>query len=702
MKNLVYLISALVLIYSCSPTKTTEMNNNPFFSDYGTPYEVPAFDKITSAHYLPAFKEGIKMHDVEISAIIANSENPTFQNTIEALDRSGSLLTKVSNVFFNLTSSLTNDTLQKIAKEVAPLLSQHRDNISLNIDLFIRVKSVYDNQSEFELNIEQQGLLTKIYKDFIRGGANLGEEQKEEFREINKELSVLTLKFGDNVLAETNNFKMVLDNKEDLAGLPQFVIDAAAEEAKGRDMEGKWLFTIQKPSLIPFLQYSEIREYREKMFKAYTNQGNHDDELDNKEAAKKIAGLRLRKANLLGFISHADFILDINMAKTPQNVYDRLDEVWEAALPKAKEEAIALQTMIDAEGGNFKLEAWDWWYYTEKLRKQKYALDDEILKPYFQLENVRQGMFDVVTKLYGIQFIERHDIPKYHPDVKTIEVQEADGSHIGILLQDFHPRASKRGGAWMSSYRKGYTNEEGWVTPIITMVMNFSKPTGDKPSLLTFEEVSTMFHEFGHVLHGMLTKCNYQKISGTSVARDFVELPSQIMENWAANPVVMKMYAKHYKTGEPIPDELITKIEESSYFNQGFVTVEYTAAAYLDMDWHTINEMVSGEAMDFENESMDRIGLIPEIVVRYRTPYFRHIFAGGYSSGYYGYLWAEVLDADAFEAFKETGIFNQETAARFREFILEKGGTEDPMKLYVKFRGQEPDIKPMLRRKGLL
>jgi peptidyl-dipeptidase Dcp len=678
------------------------MNNNPFYSDYGTPYEIPAFDKIQSAHYLPAFKEGIKQQEEEINAIVSDTVAPNFKNTIEALDLSGSLLTRVSNVFYNLTGSLTNDTLQEIAKEVAPILSQHRDNISLNQDLFKKVKTVYDQKENLNLTIEQNALLTKVYKDFVRGGANVTEENKEEFRAINKELSVLTLKFGDNVLAETNAFQLVIDKKEELAGLPQFVVDAASEEAKANELEGKWLFTIQKSSLIPFLQYAENRDYRKKMFKAYVNQGNNGNEYDNNEAAKKIAELRLRKANLMGFKTHADYVLDINMAKTPENVYARLDQVWEAALPKAKEEALELQKMINVEGGGFELEAWDWWYYSEKLRKQKYALDDEILKPYFQLENVRQGMFEVATKLWGLQFVEHNDFPKYHPDVKTIEVLEADGTHIGVLLQDFHPRASKRGGAWMSSYRKGYSNEDGWQTPIIVMVMNFSKPTADKPSLLTFEEVSTMFHEFGHVLHGILTKCNYQKISGTSVARDFVELPSQIMENWAGDPQVMKMYARHYETGEVIPDELIEKLKASSHFNQGFATVEYTSAAFLDMDWHTIYENTTLNAEEFETASMNRINMLPEIVVRYRTTYFRHIFAGGYSAGYYGYLWAEVLDADAFEAFKETDIFDKETARKFREFILEKGGTEDPMKLYVKFRGQEPSINPMLKRKGLL
>jgi len=545
-------------------------------------------------------------------------------------------------------------------------------------------------------------LLEKTYKEFVRGGANLNESDQEILRGINKELSVLTLKFGDNQLAETNDFKLVIEKEEDLAGLPQFVRDMGKEDAKAAGMEGKWVYKLNKPSLIPFLQYSEKRDFREKIFKAYTNLGNNNNDHDNKAIASRIAALRVRRAQLLGYKTHADFVLENNMAKTPEKVYELMDKIWNAALPNAKMEKEELQKMMAAEGYKEKLEAWDWWYYSEKLRKEKYDLDDELLKPYFELFSVRQGMFDVAFKLFGLTFKERFDIPKPHEDASTFEVFDEDGTHQAVLIMDFFPRASKESGAWMSSYREQSKIDGKNISPIITMVMNFSKPFGDTPSLLTFEEVSTMFHEFGHALHGMLTDCTYEMLSGTSVSRDFVELPSQVMENWAGEPEVLQSFAKHYKTGEPIPVELIDKMKASQYFNQGFSTVEFTAAAYLDMNWHTLTDTVQREAISFETEAMNKIGLIPEIVVRYRTPYFSHIFAGGYSAGYYSYQWAEVLDADAFEAFKEKGLFDKATATAFRKNILEKGGTEDPMKLYIQFRGAEPKIEPMLKRKGLI
>ncbi len=703
MKKLSLLLNLTgILLISCtSNMNKMKSEENPFFSAYETPYETPNFIEINTEDYLPAFKEGIRQHQEEIDTIVQDPETPDFDNTLAAMDISGLLLIKVSNVFYNLTSANTSEELQQIAKEVAPLISQHRDDIRLNAHLFKRVKAVYDQKDELNLTTEQEYLLDKIYKDFVRGGANLSKADQDKLRSINKELSLLSLQFDDNILAENNAFSMVLDNKEDLAGLPQFVRDAGAMTAIEAGQKGKWVFTIHKPSLIPFLQYSDRRDLREKMFLAYINRGNHNNEYDNKEIAAKMASLRVKKANLLGYETHAAYILEENMAKTPDKVYELLDNIWEAALPMSKKEVIELQAMIDSEGKKFTLQPWDWWYYAEKLRKAKYDLSDEMLKPYFELENVRKGMFDVAFKLYGLQFTERKDIPKYHEDVIVFEVKEADGSHIGILYQDFFPRASKSGGAWMNSYRKQYKIDGENVSPIITMVMNFTKPTAEQPSLLTFEEVSTMFHEFGHALHGLLSDCNYRTLSGTSVPRDFVELPSQIMENWAADPNVLRSFAKHYETGETIPDELLGKLENSRYFNQGFVTVEYTAAAYLDMDWHTITSSEEQNTMLFEDEAMKEIGLIPEIVVRYRSPYFAHIFAGGYSSGYYSYIWAEVLDADAFEAFKETSLFDQKTAKAFRENILERGGTDDPMTLYKNFRGTEPSIKPMLKRKGL-
>jgi peptidyl-dipeptidase Dcp len=704
MKNLLIIFAAGLLLYSCTSNQPKEMtsNENPFFAEYGTPFEVPVFDQINPEHYMPAFKEAMKEQLTEIDAIVNNTQEPTFENTIVAKNNSGELLTNVSSVFSNTSSAVTNDEIQKISKEIAPLLSAHRDNIALNEKLFEKVKTVYDQKDELNLNIEQQMLLDKIYKNFVRGGANLTGVEKDKFREINKELSILTVQFGENLLAESNDFQLIIENNEDLAGLPQYVVAMGADDAKAAGLEGKWLFTLNKPSLIPFIQYADKRELREKIFNGYINRANNDNDKDNKAIAAKIASLRVERANLLGYETHAHYVLDNNMAKTPENVYELIDKVWEAALPMAKQETIELQKMINAEGGGFQLEAWDWWYYTEKLRKQKYDLDDEQLKPYFELGNVQQGMFTVANNLWGLTFKVRDDLPKPHPDAIAYEVFDTDGTHQAILYMDFHPRASKRAGAWMSSYRKQYTKDGEFVTPVITMVMNFSKPTGDTPSLLTFEEVTTMFHEFGHALHGMLSDCTYETLSGTSVSRDFVELPSQIMENWAGEPEVLKLYAKHYKTGEIIPDELIAKMEASSKFNQGFITVEFTAAAYLDMNWHTLTEPVEKNTLAFEKESMDKIGLIPEIVVRYRSPYFSHIFAGGYSSGYYGYQWAAVLDADAFQAFKETSLFDQATAKAFRENILEMGGTDDPMKLYKQFRGAEPSTEPMLKRKGLI
>jgi peptidyl-dipeptidase Dcp len=678
--------------------------DNPFFKPFGTPFETADFSKIKNEDFKPAFTRGMELHNQEIDAIVNNTAAPDFENTIVALDRSGDLLTLVSGVFFNLTSCNTNEELQNIAKDISPLLTSHGDNILLNAKLFQRIKAVYDQKDKLNLTTEQATLLDKTYKQFARGGANLLEDKQAKLREINKEIALLTLQFGDNQLAETNAFKLVLDKQEDLAGLPQFVIDAAADAAKADSLSGKWLITLDYPSRLPFLQYSSRRDLREKVFKAYIQRGDNNNAHDNKKIAAQIASLRLKRANLLGYATHADYVLEENMAKNPANVYKFMDEVWTAALPVAKKEATELQAMIDKEGGNFKLEPWDWWYYAEKLRKQKYDLDEESLKPYFSLENVRTAMFEVATKLYGITFKERNDIPKYQQDVRTFEVLDTDGSHLGILYMDFFPRPSKEGGAWMNNYRDQYVVGDSSVTPIVTTVFNFTKPTGDTPSLLTFEEVSTMFHEFGHSLHGLLSKCTYRKLSGSSTPRDFVELPSQVMENWAAEPEVMKMYARHYKTGEAIPQAMIDKLEASKYFNQGFATVEYMAAAYLDMDVHTITDTTLIDAISFENKSMARIGMIPQIVVRYRIPYFSHIFSEsmGYSAGYYSYLWAEVLDADAFEAFKETSLFDQATAKAFRNNVLSRGGTDDPMNLYVKFRGKEPDVKPMLRRKGLI
>jgi peptidyl-dipeptidase Dcp len=702
-KTVFFLIVIGLLFLSCTKQEEQEtMEVNPLLSEFDTPFGVPPFDTIKEEHYLPAFKEAMGQQQEEIGEIVANPDVPTFENTIEALERSGELLRKVESIFDVLNGSMTNDKMQAVAKEAAPLRSKHLDDIRLNEKLFQRIKVVFEKKDELDLPEEQNMLLEKYYKDFIRGGADLDEEEKARLREINKELSVLSLKFGENILKEDNRFELVIENEDDLAGLPQQVITAAAEAAKERGHEGKWVFTLHKPSMIPFLQYSQRRNLREKIFKAYINRGNNDDDLDNKAILSRIADLRVERAHLLGYKTHADYVLEMNMAKKPENVYQFLDKIWKPALAVAKEEAKELQEMIEKEGGSFKLQPWDWWYYAEKVKKAKYALDEEMLRPYFKLENVREGAFYVASKLYGIQFVARDDIPKYHEDASVFEVKDADGSHIGILYTDYFPRASKRGGAWMNSIRKQYRLEGKNIHPIITNNGNFARPTGGKPALISSEDVLTLFHEFGHALHGLLSDCTYYRLSGTSVPRDFVELPSQIMENWAFEPEVMRVYAKHYETGEVIPQELVDKMKKAALFNQGFAAVEYLAASYLDMDWHTLTEPREPDVQEFETESLNRIGLIPEIVVRYRSPYFRHIFSGGYSAGYYSYIWAEVLDADAFEAFKETSLFDQETALSFRKNILEKGGTEDPMKLYIRFRGAEPKVEPLLKRRGLI
>ena len=706
MRNLLLILMATSLIIGLSfcsreAQPPQKAGANPLLEAFNTPYGVPPFDKIKEEHYLPAFEEAIKQHKKEIEKIVNNPDEPTFENTIEALDRSGELLRRVSAIFFNLLAANTNDKMQEIAKKVSPMLSAHEDEIYMNPKLFQRIKSVYEKREKLDLNTEQKTVLEKYYQDFVRGGANLDDQKKEELKKINQRLAVLTLKFGENVLKDKNSFVLVIDKKEDLAGLPENVIAAAAELAKKKGYDGKWVFTVDKPSMIPFLTYANNRVLREKIFKAYTHLGNNNNEFDTKAIIKEIVNLRIKKAHIMGYKTYADFALVRNMAKTPENVYKLMDEIWKPALKKAKEERDELQKLIYEEGENFKLQPWDWWYYAEKLRKKKYALDEEMLRPYFKLDNVRKGAFYVANKLYGITFVERDDLPKYHPDVKAFEVKDANGNTIGIYYADYFPRPGKRSGAWMDAFRKEAKINGKRIIPVVYNVTNFSKPVGDKPALLSLEEVLTLFHEFGHALHELLSQCTYYRVSGTNVPIDFVELPSQFMENWAVEPAVMKVYAKHYLTGEPIPDELIEKIHNARHFNQGFATTEYLAAAYLDMDWHTLPEPADWDVNKFEQESMKKIGLIPEIVVRYRSTYFQHIFAGGYAAGYYSYIWAEVLDADAFHAFKEHGLFDRETAEKFRKFIIEKGGSDDPMKLYVSFRGKKPSIEPLLERRGL-
>jgi len=691
-----------VVMFSCQNQKKEADTNmeNPFFKVWTTPYEVPPFGEIKVEHFLPAIKEGIAQREAEVDAIVANTAEPTFENTMLALDKSGELLSKVTGTFYPLNSANTNDEMQALAREISPLMTQHRDNISLNAELFKKIKSIYERRHELGLDKEQMRATEKYYEDFVRNGANLSAEDQKKLRTLNEELSKLSLQFGENLLAETNrNFKLVIDNEADLAGLPDDVIARAAEDAKAAGEEGKWVFTLAKPSMIPFLQYVENRDLREKLYRGYFMRGDNDNEHDNKKIIKNIVKLRDERAELLGFNNHAEYVIDVNMAKTPEAVYEFLMQLWNPAMEMAKKDRDEMQAIINREGGNFKLASWDWWYYAEKLRKQKFDLDEAALKPYFSLDNAKKGLFYVVERLYGLK-LEPRDWPTYHEEAEVYEVLEADGSKLGVMYMDFHPRDGKRVGAWSTAFRSAtYRNGER-IPRIGSIVMNFTRPSGDTPALLSFEEVSTFFHEFGHALHGLFADGPYDRTAG-NVPRDFVELPSQVMEHWAAEPEVLKVYARHYQTGEPIPDELIEKLEMSGTFNQGFETGEFVAAALLDMDYHTTENTDIEDVRAFEKASMDGIGLIDEILPRYRSTYFSHIFSGGYSAGYYVYYWAGVLDTDAFYAFKETGdIFDPEVAARFRT-LLEKCGADDGMTVYKNFRGKEPSIEPYLESKGL-
>jgi len=645
--------------------------------------------------------EGIKQQQAEIDAIVKNPKAPTFENTILAMEKSGELLSKASTVFYNLNSANTNEEIQAIARELAPEMSAHSDNISLNDALFQKVKTIWNQKDKLKLNKEEAKLLEKTYKGFVRSGANLSAKDKEKLRAINSELSVLTLKFGQNILAETNKFELVIDSKDDLKGLSGEIIESAAETAKARGKEGKWVFTLSNASVMPFLQYSANRKLRETIWNAYVNRCNNGDEFDNNQIALKLANLRAEKARLLGYKSHAHYGLEETMAKTPEKVMEFLNQLWTPALAKAKQEESEILAMMKSEGISGGVQPYDWRYYEEKIRKAKFDLDEQELKPYFSLESVTQGVFMVCDKLFGLQFKEIKGAPTYHEEASLWEVMEKDGTVLGVLYMDFHPRASKRGGAWMTSYRPQTMKEGKRVPPVISICCNFSKPTANAPALFTFDEVTTYFHEFGHALHGLLSDVKFRSLAGTSVSRDFVELPSQVMENWASDPEVLKMYAKHYQTGEVIPDALIQKLENAGTYGQGFATTEYLASAFLDMDFHTSTQEITGTADAFEKDSMKKIGLIPSIVPRHRANYFSHIFAGGYSAGYYSYIWSGVLDTDAFDQFKKTSLFNKVKADSFRKNILERGGTEDPMELYKRFRGSEPSIEPLLRKRGL-
>ncbi len=668
MKRISILLSIMIAAVSCSTA-------NPFLAEWDTPYGIPDFTKIQEKHYIPAIQAGIAQQESEIQAIIDNQDAPTFENVVEAYERSGAILDRVSMVLFNISESDATESLQKIVEEALPLVSVHSDNIFMNPDFFKKVDALFQNIDNLGLNQEQKMVLKNLHNSFVKNGIALGEAEQARMREINLELSSLSNTFGNNLLAENNAF---------------------AEE-----------FGVSISEYGEAMAATEDRATREKMFKAYSSRGNNGNEYDNKELMVKMMALRIEKANLLGYENPAQMILADKMAGNPETVDSFLASIMAPAVAKAKEEIADMQVFMDEDvkagllPAGSKIEPWDWAYYTEKVRKAKYALDEEQTKPYFKMENVRQGVFDLTTKLWGLQYEKLENIPVYHADVEGFKVTDADGSLIGVILTDYFPRSTKRGGAWMTNFVNQEIVDGVEVRPVIVNVGNFAKPTADKPSLLTLDQVETLFHEYGHALHGLLTQCTYKSVSGTSVARDFVELPSQIMENWAFQKEVLASYARHYETGEVIPDELVAKIEAAGTFNQGFMTTELAAASILDMKWHELTSAEGLDPMAFEAQACAEMGLIGEIIPRYRSTYFAHIFSGGYSAGYYSYLWAEVLDKDAFELFMEKGIFDKETAKSFRENVLEKGGSDEPMDLYRRFRGADPDSGALLRGRGL-
>lgn len=678
--------------------KKTE-RENPFFTEWDTPEGVPPFEEILNSDFKPAFERGIEEQNAEIEAIINNAEEPTFENTLVALDASGELLDKVAGVFFNICESDGNDSLNAVREEVEPMLSEHSDNIYMNAKLFERVKAVYDAREGKEYTGEQLRLIEETYKMFVRNGVALPADKQQRLREVNKQLSLLQTKFGNNLLADLNAYQLVIDKEEDLAGLPEGVRAAAAEMAKENGKEGKWMFGLSVPSYGPFMQYAENRELRKQMYEAYHKKGNNGNANDNKQICLDIIKLRIEKAQLLGFNTPAEMILDNTMAKEPAKVDEFLLKIFTAANNKAKEELKEMQVIADRDG--VTIEAWDWDFYAEKLRQEKYALDENLIRPYFKMETVREGVFAVAHKLYGLNFEKMENVPVFNPEAECFRVTGADGELVGVFYCDYFPRASKRGGAWMEAIRGQYWKDGKEIRPVVVNIGNFTRPTSTTPSLLNVDEVETMFHEFGHALHGLLAKANYKTLSGTNVARDFVELPSQINENWAFQPEVLAMYAKHYQTGEIIPDSLVAKINATSTFNQGFMTTELCAASILDMCWHNLSSLDGITDVDaFEDEMMNKIGLIPQISSRYKTTYFNHIWGGGYAAGYYSYLWAEVLDKDAFSVFEKNGLFDKATADAFKH-LLESGNTVDPMELFRTFKGGDPDEEPMLRGRGL-
>ena len=693
---------AVVLGACNSPKKSDQVassTSNPFFTEYTTPFGVPPFEQIKVEHYKPAFLKGMEEQVAEVEAIVSNPDEATFENTIVALDQSGKLLMKVLYAFSGQASVNTNDEIQALEQELSPLLSKHSDDISLNPKLFARVKSVYESKSV--LDKEQKKLLEETYKDFVRGGANLDADKQAELRKLNEQISMLELTFGQNSLKETNAFQLVVDKKEDLSGLPETLIAAAAATAKETGMEGKWVFTLHNPSVIPFLQYADNRTLREKIYNAYINRGNNNNANDNKEVIKKLVAARLEKAKLLGYEDYAAYVLEENMAKDEKNVYDLLNNIWTPALAKAKEELADINAAIKKEGGEFEAEAWDWRYYFEKAKKVKFDLDENEVRPYLELNNVREGAFYVANKLYGITFTALQNMPLPDPDAQVFECKDKDGTTLGVLYMDFFTRPGKGGGAWCGGYRDQTYQDGKRVIPIVTTVFNFSKPADGQPALLSADEAETVFHEFGHALNGLFADVHYNGVSG--VPRDFVELPSQVMEHWVFEPEVLKIYAKHHETGEVIPQAIVDKMVKSGKYGQGFATTEYVAASLLDMDYHVLKNIPSSfDVESFEERVMGERGLIRQISPRYRSTYFGHTMEGGYTAGYYSYIWAEVLDCDAFEAFKETGdIFNSEVATKFRTYVLSPGGIDEGMVMYKNFRGKEPSIDPLLKNRGL-
>ena len=676
-------------------------NTNPFLTAYHTPFETIPFHLIKTEHFEPAIEEGMKVHNQEVDAIIHCPNEPTFHNTIVALEKSGSLLDRVSTVFGNLLSAETSDELEAIAERVMPRLSEHSNNISLNEKLFARIKQVYDETDKEALTQEEQMLLQNTYNGFIRSGANLAPEQKERFRQLSAELSVLTLKFSQNNLKETNRYELLL-TPEQTDGLPQSALDAYAQAAKDKNKDG-YLVTLHAPSFVPFMKYSTHRVLRQQLYMAYNTQCTHDDEYNNLKIVQKLVNLRLERAQLLGFDTVADYVLSRRMAENSTNVYKLLNELLEAYTPTAHQEVEEVKNLAkELEGEDFELMPWDWAYYSEKLKEKKFNLNEEELRPYFELKNVIQGVFGLATRLYGITFEENPNIPVYHPDVKAYEVHDKDGSFLAVLYTDFHPRASKRSGAWMTSYKEQWKDEKGNSRPHVSVTMNFTKPSEDKPALLTFSEVNTFLHEFGHALHGMFANTTYQSMSGTNVYWDFVELPSQIMENFAIEKDFLNTFAKHYQTGENIPEEWIQRLIDASNFNVAYACLRQLSFGLLDMAWYTRTEPFEGDVRSYEKQAWQKTQILPEIEETCMTVQFSHIMAGGYAAGYYSYKWAEVLDADAFSLFQEKGIFDAETANSFRENVLSKGGTEHPMTLYKRFRGQEPAIDALLRRNGII